>query len=209
MKKTSDKVIRRLIIYRKLLNYLKYNGVTNIFSHKLAALVGSTPQQVRSDLMIIGYNGNPVRGYDVDELEKSISKFLDNPKGQRIAIFGLGSLGTSIMQFCYWQSHNLSQIIAFDNDPDKIGKTFHSCKCFDIANLEKVIKEFDIEIAILTLPAEIAQEITDRIVLAGIKGIMNYAPIRLHVPDNISLEDMDMMLALERVEYFTKIYSSK
>jgi redox-sensing transcriptional repressor len=209
MKKISEKIIRRLIIYRKLLIYLKYNGVSNIFSHKLAALVGSTPQQVRSDLMVIGYNGTPVRGYDIDELEKSISKFLDNPKGQRIAILGLGRLGLSIMQYCYWQSNNLALIIAFDNDPDKVNKTFQSCQCYHIDDLEKLVIANDIEVGILTLPTEYTQTAADRLVASGIKGILNYSPIRLQVPDNVTLEDMDMMLAIERVEYYAKIQSRK
>jgi redox-sensing transcriptional repressor len=202
LEKIPEKKIERLIIYRKLLNNLKYEGKSNIFSHKLAELADVTPAQVRRDLMGIHYTGSPANGYDVDELEKSIGLFLDSSSGISLAIVGLGKLGRSLLDYCYWRCLNLSKIVAFDVNESIINQTIYDCKIYHVNDIEKVIKKEEITIAILTVPQEEAQQIADKIVAAGVKGILNYSPVIIHLPEGIIVENLDMMLVLEKVFYF-------
>ncbi|MFP4544936.1 MAG: redox-sensing transcriptional repressor Rex [Candidatus Kapaibacterium sp.] len=204
MKKISEKTINRLITYRQILNRLIYDGVESIFSHKLAELSGNTPAQVRRDLMVVGYNGTPVKGYRVDELEKSIGYFIDDPEGQKIAIIGLGNLGTSLLNYCYWRYPNISLLVAFDKDKDKIREDIYDCHIYHINLLEQVVKEEEITLAILSVPPAEAQSIADRLVNAGIKGIINYSSLHLNVPGHISYEEYDMLSSVQKIGYLTR-----
>jgi redox-sensing transcriptional repressor len=205
MEKVSRKTVERLIIYRKILNQLKYSEISNIYSPKLGELAGSTSVQVRRDLMTIGYNGTPSKGYDVGDLENSISAYLDNPKGENIAIIGMGNLGSSLLENCYWNYPNLSKIIAFDVDKQKVGTEINNCKIYHVDDMKKIISEEKIEIAVIAVPDKEAQSIVNKLITYGIKGILNYTPVRLLVPDNIFVEELDMMIALVRVSYFVRV----
>lgn len=207
MEKVSRKTIERLVIYRKILNQLKYSEISNIYSPKLGDLAGSTSAQVRRDLMTIGYNGTPSKGYDVGDLENSIGEYLDNPKGQNLAIVGIGNLGTSLLDYCYWRYPNLSKIIAFDVDDSKVGTEINNCMVYHIDDMKKILRNENIEIAVIAVPEKEAQRTCDLLVKHGIKGILNYTPVRLIVPNNIFVEELDMMLALERVAYFARVKS--
>lgn len=200
----SVKTLERLIIYRKILNNLIYDGVEYIFSKKLSLHAGCSPEQVRSDLMVIGYHGSPAHGYNVAELEKSIGFFLDDPNGQKLAIIGLGKLGTSLMDYCYWRYQNLFEIVAFDISPDITNRFINGVKCYHVKDLESVIVKEGIEVAVITVPQEEAQNIADSLIKAGIKSILNYTPVLLKIPKDIFVENSDMLLSLEKLSFLSR-----
>lgn len=204
MKDVSQLTVHRLILYRKILKRLKEESVVNIYSYKLASLAGRTPAQVRRDLMVVGYLGTPVHGYNIEELKRSLDDFLDRPQSQEVAIIGLGNLGRAIIDYCNGLNPKLNITAAFDKDPNKVNRVINGCPCFNIDKLENVIQEKNIEVAILSIPSDSVQSIADTLVKAGVKSFLNYTPARLEVPANIYVEQRDMMMALEKAAYFAR-----
>ncbi|MCE5250964.1 redox-sensing transcriptional repressor Rex [bacterium] len=200
----SGKTIGRLSLYRRLLNELVRDAVKNIYSHELAARAGVTAAQVRRDIMNIGYSGNPNRGYDVQLLIEGIGNFLDTAEGQKVALIGVGNLGRAILAYFSGRRPKLSIVAAFDNDPEKYGRVIQGCRCYPIDQIQKIVQELDIRIATLCVPAGVAQDIADMLVQSGIKGILNFAPVPLHVPRNIYVEDIDLTMSFEKVAYFAR-----
>ena len=203
-KKISEKTIERLCFYRRLLEIMKTEGTPFVYSHTLAALSGGTAAQVRRDLMILGYNGNPRRGYKVEELIAHIDDFYEAGRVQNVAIVGVGNLGRAIMSyFCTWQNH-FSVVAAFDVNPDRLGPACGNTPCYPIERLKDVVREKDIQVAIVTVPALAAQGVVDQLVETGIKGILNFAPVRLKTPKDVFVENMDMTMVLEKVVFFAR-----
>ncbi len=198
----SGKIIGRLSMYRRILGNLRMQGERQLFSHELATLSGVSAAQVRRDIMHIGYSGNPNRGYDVEALLESIGQFIDDPDGHRAALIGVGNLGRAILAYFAGRRPNLSIVAVFDNDPEKYGRVILGHRCYSIDNFETVIKEKNIRSAIITTPAHVAQSITDRLIAANIRGILNFAPVALRVPPYVFVEDIDMTTSLEKVAYF-------
>lgn len=209
MAMTSDKTIGRLSLYRRLLHGLMADGVVNTFSHRLAHLAGVTPAQVRRDLMAIGYSGTTKRGYEVPELVESIGQFLDVANGQGVALVGVGNLGRAILTYFAGRRPNLAIVAAFDTDPYKVNRVIHGCHCYGMDDLGRVVRDQDIKVAILTVPAGVAQPVADTLVSAGVRGILNFAPARLRVPPHTYVEDIDMTVTLEKVAYFARKGSSR
>jgi redox-sensing transcriptional repressor len=204
MKKIAENSIKRLIVYKKELNRLKADGKKFIYSHTLAILSGSQPHLVRRDLMSVGYSGSPAHGYSVNDLESSISDFLCTASQMRVILIGTGNLGRAIFDYCNQKNPKISITAAFDIDPNKINREYHGVYCFHIDTVRNYVIENDIKVAIITVPATEAQSIASTIVGAGIRGILNFTPVRLHLPDTIYIENADMMLSLEKVIYFVQ-----
>ena len=201
--KIPAKTIERLAIYRRQLSELKSNRLSHIYSHQLAELANNTSAQVRRDLMIIGCSGgNPKQGYNIDYLLDSINSILDNNKGQQIALVGVGDLGKAILSYSNYQRSTLSIVAAFDIDEQKIGKVIASCKCYPISDLKSKIRELGITLGIITVPSVYAQKVADKLIEAGVKGILNFAPTSLRVPEGVYVERIDITMELEKVAYF-------
>ncbi len=201
------KTIGRLSLYRRLLSGLVADGARSVYSHELAALAGSSAAQVRRDLMAVGYSGSPNRGYQVLELMNSIGEFLDSPSGQRVGLVGVGNLGRALLSYFTGRRPKLAIAAAFDIDPDKLDRVIDGCRCHALDDLDAVVRELSIGVGIITVPAQAAQDVGDRMVAAGIRGILNFAPVRLHVPENIYVEDLDMTTSLEKAAYFARQYA--
>lgn len=209
MKFLPEKTIERLILYRRFLMGLTNENKTHIFSHEVSALTGFSSAQIRRDLMVIGYSGSPIKGYDLKNLIESISEFIDAPEAQNVAIIGLGQLGRAIVNYFKGRRQKLEISAAFDKDPHKVGRVVNGCRCYHIDDLEKIIKENNIKITILAIPEAGSQEMAERLAKAGIKGILNYAPTKLFLPDNIFIENRDMIMAVEKVAFFARHISKE
>jgi redox-sensing transcriptional repressor len=201
----SERTIGRLSLYRRLLNVLQSEGVRNVFSHQLGNMAGCTAAQVRRDLMAVGYAGSPSLGYDVSRLIESIREFLDSPGGQGVALVGVGNLGKAILAYFAGRRPNLQIVAAFDNDPYKVNRVIHGCRCYAMESLSEVVRSEDVRVGIVTVPATAAQSVADALARAGVRGILNFAPIRLRVPPHVFVEDIDMIVALEKVAYFARL----
>lgn len=198
----SDRTVGRISLYRRLLSNLLQEKVQSVFSHQLAKAAGVTAAQVRRDMMVVGYNGIPTKGYDVESLIASIGQFLDAPEQEAVALVGVGNLGRAILSYFDGRSPNLKIIAAFDNDPDKADHVISGCRCYAIRQISEVFAENEIATAIITVPAEQAQEVCDLLVNAGAKGILNFAPVGLRTPAYIHVENVDMTTSLEKAAYF-------
>jgi redox-sensing transcriptional repressor len=204
MTSLPGKTVERLSEYRRtLLACLKENR-NYIFSHDLAARLHITAVQVRRDIMLIGYSSLHRKGYDVRELVETISKIIDSDEGMNVAIIGMGNLGRALAGYFKGKRSKLNLVASFDNDPQKIHKVISGVKCYPYNDLEKVIDELKIQIAILTVPADFATEIAEETVRFGIKGILNFTTVPLNVPSDVFLEEYDMITSIEKVAYFVK-----
>ena len=200
----SGKNIGRLSLYRRLLLMLMLEGTDSVYSHELAKLAGGTAAQVRRDVMAVGYEGSPTKGYNTKELIKAISDFLDAPAGQRVALIGVGNLGRALLAYFTGRWARLTIVAAFDTDPTKVGRVVHGCRCYGLEKLDEVVEKENITIAVITVPAEHAQHVADKACSAGIRGLLNFAPVRLWVPAGTYVEDLDVSMSLEKVAYFAR-----
>lgn len=199
----SDKVVGRLSLYRRLLAQMHAEGVRNVFSHQLATASRCTAAQVRRDLMVTGCSGSPKHGYDVHELLQAVESYLDT-KDVSIVLAGIGNLGRALMAYFALRRPRLSIVAAFDVDPRKVGRVIHGVRCFGMQDLEQVCKRDDVRVGIVAVPASGAQQVADALIRAGVRGILNFAPVPLHVPDGIYVENMDMTMSLEKVAFFAR-----
>lgn len=204
MNALPGKTVERLSEYRRTLLECLNENRNFIFSHHLASRLHITAVQVRRDLMLIGYSGVNRKGYDVKELIETIGRIIDSDDGMNVAIIGIGNLGRALAGYFKGKRSKLNLVASFDNDPQKINKVISGVKCYPYDDLERIINELKIQIAILTVPADFAKEIAEETVRFGIKGILNFTTIPLNVPSGIYLEEYDMITSIEKVAYFVK-----
>lgn len=201
----SDKTIGRLSLYRRLLHELQEKRVHHVFSYQLAALAGVSAAQTRRDIMEVGYNGSPQHGYDVEILAQAIAAVLDLSGGvEPVVLAGLGNLGRAIVSFFRQRHPRLTIVATFDADPQKAGRVIHGTRCYPMDRLADVAREHQARVGIIAVPAANAQEVAWQLINAGVRGILNFAPVPLKVPDGIYVEDFDMTMCLEKVAYFAR-----
>ena len=204
MKHLPHKTVERLSQYRRALLLILTKEKTHVFSHEIAQMLHITPVQVRRDLMLIGYSGNLRKGYDIKELIELIGRIIDTDKGQRVAVIGLGNLGKAIISYFRGKRTKLTIVAAFDINPEKTDRIYNGVPCHHIDLLPKIIRQENITIGIITVPAEQAAAVAETLVLSGIKGILNFTPKPLNVSPYVYLEEYDMITSLEKVAFFAK-----
>jgi redox-sensing transcriptional repressor len=202
--KLPGKTVERLSEYRRTLLECLTEKKSFIFSHDLAARLHITAVQVRRDLMLIGYSSVHRKGYDVKELIETIGSIIDSDESLNVAVIGIGNLGRAVAGYFKGKRSKLNLIASFDTDPQKINKVISGVKCYPYSDMEKLIKELNIKIAIITVPPDSAREISEEVVRYGIKGILNFTTIPLNVPAWVYLEEYDMITSIEKVAYFVK-----
>jgi redox-sensing transcriptional repressor len=196
-----DKAVARLALYRHILANLRSEGLRFVYSHELAEQARASAAQVRRDLMAIPTSGSASKGYDVQGLIDAIGRVLDAPGGEGAALVGVGNLGQAILSYFNGRRPKLSIVAAFDWDPQKTNRTIHGCLCYPMAALPEVARKLGIGVGVVSVPAKAAQQVTDQMVAAGLRGILNFAPARLRVPAGVVVEDIDFGMSLERVAY--------
>ena len=194
--------IARLSLYRRILIELAASGAGQVYSHQLAALAVSTSAQVRRDLMTIGFSGSPRRGYATEDLVAAINVVLARSIETSVALIGVGNLGRALLAYYANRQPWVRFTAAFDREPDRTGRVIHGCRVYAMEQLEETLGREGIRAAVIAVPASEAQAVTDRLVLAGIKSFLNFAPVRLHVPTGTFVDNMDMSTALDRVAYY-------
>ena len=202
--KLPGKTIGRLSEYRRTLLGCIEEKKDFIYSHDLAARLHITAVQVRRDLMLIGYSSVLRKGYDIRELIETIGSIIDSEVSMNVAIIGIGNLGRAVAGYFKGKRSKLNLVASFDNDPQKVNRVISGVKCYPLSEMESVIKELDIRIAIITVPADFAKEIAGEAVRYGIKGILNFTTVPLNVPSWVFLEEYDMITSIEKVAYFVK-----
>ena len=197
------RTIERMVLYKRILVDLQEKGVGMLFSHQLAELAHNTSTQVRRDLMEIGYSGSPRRGYNVTELINAIAEILDGSRERIIALVGVGNLGRAILSYFTYKHPGLTIAAAFDTDERRINRVVSGCRCYHLDRFEELVQSMQINLGIITVPAISAQSVADRMTGAGIRGILNFAPVPLKVPEGVFVDRIDIASALEKLAYFT------
>ncbi len=193
--------VQRLPVYLRVLVQAQAMRMPVINSVQIAEMAGTNAAQVRKDFSYLGEFGTRGIGYDVDLLIAHLSKRLGLTQQRRVAIVGYGRLGSALQSYPGFQDRGMTVVAVFDADPDKIGKTFDGHTIEAISDLEEVARREGVEIAVLAVPATAAQEVADRLVAAGITAIMNFAPVRLSVPDGVVVRQADMAAELQILSF--------
>ena len=202
--KLPERTVERLSEYRRSLLQCLEEGKTHIYSHELALLHHNTAVQVRRDIMFIGYTSMQRKGYDVKDLISVIGEILDSERGLNVAVVGLGNLGRAVTTYFMGKRSRLNIIATFDVDSNKIDRVISGVKCYSLNSLKEMVESHDISIAIMTVPAVFAVEVSDQLVEAGIKGVLNFTTVPLNVAPDVYLDEYDMITSLEKVAYFVK-----
>ena len=198
----SKETIKRLSLYLRNLKRIRDLGINIISSDQIAQFLEATPVQFRKDLSYFGGFGKRGVGYNVEKLIIEIESILGVNKEWKIVMVGVGKLGTALLGFDGFSKFNIKIAYVFDSSTDKTGKTKKGIKIDHILNMKDVIEKNSIKIAIISTPPEVAQDTADKLVTAGITGIMNFAPIMLKVPDYVSVSNVDMACELESLIFF-------
>lgn len=186
-KNLPDKVINRLTLYHGILiDYIEKN-IEYISSPQVAELLNIDNTQVRKDIALLNYKGKCKVGYKVDELKSLIEDTLKFKSRKTAVIVGAGNLGSALANYDNFEAYGFEISALFDNSEHKIGGSVNDKEIFDLKDLDKVIKRFDVKIAILTVPRKFAQEVTEKLVSCGIKYIWNFSPCVLNVPKNVQV----------------------
>jgi redox-sensing transcriptional repressor len=201
MRKISDSTVRRLALYLRFLEQSAAQQVTTISSAELARRGGTTSAQVRKDLSFFGSFGKRGLGYSVSELSARIREILGLKRTHRVVLVGAGKMGGALLHYRGFRQHGFDLVAIYDKDPKKIGTRSDGLMVRDVRQLEADLRKEPTDIAILVTPAEAAQDVTDRLVRAGVKAILNFAPVSLAVPDDVAVQSVNMALELETLSY--------
>ena len=203
MKKNIPKnTVERLLLYYRYLFYLLQQGTIDISSKSLADLLEIRASQVRKDLSYFGKLGKRGAGYDVLALRDRIANILGIKQKKRVCVVGMGNLGSALVAYKGFEALGFEISAVFDKNKNKIGHKIRGCYCYDVADLSKIIRKNDIKIAILTVPSSAAQETAIYLVKSGIKGILNFTPVKLSLAKKIKISNVDLALELKTLSFF-------
>jgi redox-sensing transcriptional repressor len=197
-----EMTIHRLSVYTRCLLQLEEDGVKTISSQEMAERFNLNSAQVRKDLAYFGEFGRKGIGYEVNYLVEKIKQILKIDRHLNCALIGAGHLGIALSNYNRFTQEKLSIAAIFDNSPDKVGTSVGTLTIQPLDELEQMVRERDILIGIITVPATEAQKVADRLVEAGVKGILNFAPVSLRVPSHVSVRNADLTTELQTLAYY-------
>jgi redox-sensing transcriptional repressor len=200
-RKIADSTVRRLAIYLRFLEEFQQQGRDTISSESLASRAGTTSAQVRKDLSFFGSFGKRGLGYDVDALALRLRDILGLGHRYRVMIVGAGRLAGALVQYAGFSARGFQVVAVVDRDPDKIGQRLGEVRVADVADLESIVKQEQVEIAILVTPADPAQALVDRLIASGVTAILNFAPVQLQVPEGVDVKNVNLAVELETLSY--------
>ncbi len=199
--KIPEATIMRLSVYSRYLYQLEKNGVTTVSSGGIAEGVSGSPAQVRKDLAYFGEFGTRGVGYNVRELNQQIIKILGLENKWNVVIVGAGNLGSALGQYKGFQERGFKILAVFDNDLNKIGLKIGGISIYPISQLNDFVQQNNVQIGIVAVPAAYAQEVVDILVKAGVRGVLNFAPRVVTVPDDVEVRNVDLAVNLELLTY--------
>ncbi|MFH2050176.1 MAG: redox-sensing transcriptional repressor Rex [bacterium] len=200
-KKISESTIHRLSLYYRALSLLEKENFETVSSKELAKREKLTPAQVRKDLSFFGSFGTRGLGYPVIDLKKKIASILGIDREWKVALVGIGNIGSALVSYKEFIKQGFQIVKLFDNDQRKIGSNHKGIIVADINNIEQEIRKDGIQMVIMAVPATVAQYIVDDVVKAGVKAILNFAPINLKVPPDVAIRTENMSMELEYLSF--------
>jgi redox-sensing transcriptional repressor len=201
VKRIADSTVRRLSIYLRFLEEFEERGLATLSSDELARRGGTTSAQVRKDLSFFGSFGKRGLGYSVPELTTALRDILGLGKEWRVVIIGAGKIGAALAQYRGFRQRGFNIIAAYDNNPEKVGGLLEGTEVRDMSRLERDVAREHPEIAVLAIPSDGAQAVLDRVVAAGIKAVLNFAPSQLHAPADVTVKTVNMAMELEGLSF--------
>ena len=201
MKRIADSTVRRLSLYLRFLEEFEARGLATISSEELAARGGTTSAQVRKDLSFFGSFGKRGLGYSVPELASRLRQILGLGRRWRVIIIGAGKIGSALAQYRGFRQRGFEIVAVYDCDPSKVGHKLDGHIVRSVASLREDSAQEPPDIAVLTVPADAAQAVAERAIEAGIKAIMNFAPVQLQVPETVTVKTVNMAMELEVLSY--------
>jgi len=197
-----DVVIRRLPLYARSLRYLLEEGISSVSSQELGDRINVTAAQIRKDLSYFGEFGKQGIGYDVEKLLNQIERILGLTQEWPVALIGIGHLGEAIARYEGFRSQGIRIAALFDSDPTKIGNEIGGMSIAGDDQIDRIVREQGIKLAIVAVPASRAQEVADLLVAAGVRAILNYAPVVIQVPEGVWVRHIDPVAVLHSMTYY-------
>lgn len=201
MRKISESTVRRLSLYLQYLEQTRDQGRPTVSSEELARRSGATSAQVRKDLSFFGSFGKRGMGYEVSALVTRLREILGLERGYRVVLVGAGKIGGALVHYEGFRRRGFEVSAIYDRDPKKIGSRSNGLVVRDVKQLEADLKKEPTDIGIVVTPAEAAQEVADRLVRAGVKALLNFAPVQLKVPRDVEVKTVNMAQELEALSY--------
>ncbi len=198
------KTIYRLSLYNRVLQRLRDSGQGTVSSQALATAAGVKPTQLRKDLTYFGQWGTRGLGYNVEGLSKAITGVLGMAKLQPVILVGAGQLGTALLRYGGFAKEGFEVVAAFDADVDRKRPRDIKVPILPDTQMTAFIRERSVKLAILTVPGNVAQQVANELIAAGVQAILNFAPAVLHVPEGIVVNSVDLAIELENLSYFVK-----
>lgn len=201
MKRIAESTVRRLSLYLSFLEGIDRQGLNTISSDELARLGGTTSAQVRKDLSLFGSFGKRGLGYSVPELSEKLREILGLGKEWRVCIIGAGKIGAALARYRGFAERGFTVTAVYDADESKIGKRWENLTVRSIGDLDRDAAREHFDIAVVATPAENTTDVVKRVVKAGIKAILNFAPVQLVVPADVTVRNVNMAMELEGLSF--------
>jgi redox-sensing transcriptional repressor len=193
--------VRRLSLYLRQLESLQRGGRTTVSSKQLGESLGLTDAQVRKDLAYFGQFGHPGIGYRVDDLIGQVRRILGTDKTWNVILVGAGNLGRALSAYRGFEAKGFRLVAVFDKDPAKVGKRLGPFTIEALSDAPDTIAKQNIRLAMLAVPAEEAQTVADQLIDAGVRGLLNFAPVSITVPSHVALNAVDLAVQLEQLSF--------
>ena len=200
-RKVSDSTVRRLSHYVRILERLEDEGTVTLSSDELAAAADTTAAQVRKDLSFFGSFGKRGLGYPVAELRARIRQILGLGRTWKVVLVGAGRIGSALFEYGDFRRRGFRIVAVLDSDPGKVGGRWGDVKIRPVEDLATIVQDEGVDIAILAVPGDAAQTVADAAVHAGVRGILNFAPVQLRVPASVSVQHVNMVMELEALSF--------
>ncbi|MDD3051723.1 MAG: redox-sensing transcriptional repressor Rex [Candidatus Cloacimonetes bacterium] len=192
----TNSAIRRLPVYYRHLKVMESKGIEYTSTKELSQLTGVHDTQIRKDIALTGLQGTPRKGHVVTELIEAIEDFLNWKDTNSAFLVGVGNIGSALLNYNKYEGAGLKVIAGFDNDPSKIGKEINEIRIFPLSRFSDLVKRMHIHIGIITVPGDYAQSVANLMVESGILAIWNFTPVKLKIPEDIIVENVDLYRGL-------------
>ena len=201
----SERTIERLCAYRRILFRWGIQGKKRFHSHELAEEAGITSAQVRRDMMSLNTIGTPKNGYLTEQLIDELGLIIEGEGGQKLIMVGVGHLGSAIVSYLDGMRPDLRMVAAFETDPAKIGETIDYIPCLPLSEMDRVVRDEGVLIAILAVPSFVAQETATQLFGAGVRALVNFTSVKLKTPPGVFVQDVDISISIEKSAYFARV----
>ncbi|SJZ80284.1 redox-sensing transcriptional repressor [Pilibacter termitis] len=209
MKEKLDAIIpkataKRLALYYRYLRTLHDKGIDKTNSKELSEALQVDSATIRRDFSYFGELGKRGYGYDVENLVNFFAKTLNDDQLTKVALVGVGNLGSALLKYKFHQNNNLRISVAFDSDKNLVGKKIGDIEIFPMNKIKEILEKEKLEIVILAVPSEVAQELAEELIEIGVKGFLNFTPHRIITPNDVVVQSVDLTNELQTLIYFLK-----